>query len=43
MSSALLCQVGCLEEQPRSCVKLKPVIEQARRRVCHRLIFRQVF
>src|SRR6478735_8952417 len=38
--SALLHQIGCLEERPRCCVSLKePIIEQARRRVCHRRNF----
>src|SRR5262245_15309882 len=38
--SALLCQVGGPEERPRRCVNLeKPVVEQARRRICHRSHF----
>src|SRR4249919_901701 len=37
---ALLCQVGGLEEQPCRCINLeKPVVEHARRRVCHRRHF----
>jgi hypothetical protein len=38
--ATLLCQVGGLEKRPRRCVNLeKPVVEQARRRVCHRRHF----
>ena len=34
--SALLRQIGCFKERPRRCVDLeKPIVEQARRCVCH--------
>src|SRR5262245_27502564 len=38
--SPLLCQIGGPEERPGRCVNLeKPVVEQTRRRICHRRHF----